>query len=157
VPVVRKISLPRESRARSTLPRVDYTDSFLVTTDHRRDLSAEQWARLMLESSPRFWRRALPRGWRLLGLDHVAVGTPDSVLGWPIALDTPDCLLLSANGRRGLSGELLVERRHDGLLFATMVQHHNRLAAITWALITPPHQLIIAHLLRTARQRQLAQ
>jgi hypothetical protein len=147
---VQKIPLPAESRARTTLPRLDYTDSFLIETGQAGERTAEQWAQLILDRAPSFWQRVLPRGWRMLGLAHVAVGTPDSVLGWPIVMNAPDCVLLSAVGRRGLSAELLVERRDDGVLFATLQDHHNRIAAIGWALITPLHQLIVMHLLKTA-------
>jgi hypothetical protein len=148
--LVHKIPLPPESRARTTLPRLDYTDSFLMETGLTQERTAEQWARLILENATAFWRRRLPGGWRILGLDHVAVGAPDSVLGWPIVMNTPDYILLSAVGHRGLSAELLIERRGDGVLFATLEQHHNRLATIWWAMVTPPHHLIVTHLLKTA-------
>lgn len=147
---VRQIPLPVEARNRSTLPRLDYTDSFLVATDRVQELTAEQWARRMLEAAPPWWQRSLPRGWRTLGLEHGPASSADFVLGWPIRQSTDDYLLLGASGHRGLSAELLFERRPDGLLFATLIQQHNLAAKLEWAAIGPPHRQVVSYLLRHA-------
>jgi hypothetical protein len=132
---VRQIPLPVDSRKRTTLPRLDYTDCFLIASDRVEELTAEQWARQMLEAAPAWWQHALPRGWHTLGLEHGPASSADFVLGWPIRQSTDDCLLLGASGHRGLSAELLLERRPDGLLFATFVHQHNwaQLACAVWA------------------------
>jgi hypothetical protein len=145
--VVRPIALPGRARSLTALPRLDYTDSFLVATERPRDLTAHEWARVILEEAPPFWRRRLPGGWHALGLDHVPVGAEHSVLGWPIVYDTPDCLVLGAAGHRGLSAELFLERRDDGLAFATLLLQHNWAARLEWAAIAVPHRLIVSYLL----------
>jgi hypothetical protein len=147
---VRQIALPMESRNRTTLPRLDYTDSFLVPTDRVQELTAEQWARRMLEAAPPWWKHALPRGWRTLGLEHGPASSADFVLGWPIRQKTDDYLLLGASGHRGLSAELLFERRPDGLLFATLIHQHNWAAKLEWAAIGAPHRQVVTYLLRHA-------
>jgi hypothetical protein len=149
---VRRVPLPLESRRRATLPRLDYTDSFLIATDRVHELTAEQWARGMLEAAPQWWQHALPRGWRILGLDHGPARSDDFVLGWPVKHCTDDVMLLSAAGHRGLSAELLVERRTDGLLFATFVHQHNWAAKLEWAAIAAPHRHVVTYLLKHASQ-----
>lgn len=149
---VQQVALPAESRSRATLPRLDYTDSFLIATKRVHELTAEQWARRMLEGAPPYWQHALPRGWRTLGLEHDPASSAESILGWPVAHRTDDCVLLSASGHRGISGELLFERRPDGLLFATFIHQHNWAARVEWSAIALPHRQIVAYLLKHASQ-----
>lgn len=148
---VQQVALPAECRNRSTLPRLDYTDAFLVATGDVAELTATQWARRMLDAAPPYWRRTLPWGWRVLGLEHGPADSPDCVLGWPIRQGSDDYLLLGAAGHRGLSAELLVERRPDGLLFATLLHQHNRLAGAEWAAIAALHRRVVTSLLKHAR------
>ena len=62
-------------------------------------------------------------------------------------------LLLGADGRLGLSGELLFERvGDDQLRFATFVRLDNTVARHTWAAIEPRHVETVQDLLtRIAR------
>jgi hypothetical protein len=147
---VRQIPLPPECRSRSTLPRLDYTDTFLISTDRVKSRTATQWARLMFEAAPPYWRHALPWGWRTLGLEHGPADSADFVLGWPIRQCTDDHLLLGATGHRGLSAELLIERRPDGVLFATFVHQHKWPAKLEWAAIGAPHRRVVTNLLKHA-------
>ena len=149
---VRKVATPSDVRARSTLSRVDYEDTFLVRTGPS-DRTAEDWARTMLEGAPTARRHMLTAGWTALGLRLASTRSTASVLGWTVRQRTPDVALLGADGRLGLSGELLFERVGDDLLrFATFVRLDNAVARHTWAAVEPRHVEIVQDLLtRIAR------
>ncbi len=60
-PGARQIAVPEGLRGRSTLPRVDYADAFVVNADAYPDRTAQDWARAVLEGrrrppEPRCWR-----------------------------------------------------------------------------------------------------
>ncbi len=146
---VRQIDLPADSRALSTLARVDYTDAFTVDpgAGPARDRTPEQWARAVIEGAPASMRRQLRLGWQGLGLRLGPARSAQRVLGWEIRRSTPDFVLLGAGSRIGMPGELLFRRDRDGLLFATFVQQRNPLARLLWARVTPAHQRIVRSLL----------
>jgi Protein of unknown function (DUF2867) len=149
---VRPASLPHELRGRTTLPQIDYTDAFVAETK-RSGFTAEQWARQMLDAASPYWRRTLPLGWRILGLDHGPADAAGHILGWPIVGRTDDWILLGAHGRRGLSAQLLFAWQADGMLFATFVHQHNRAASLEWSAIAPMHRRIVTQLLKDACAR----
>jgi hypothetical protein len=134
---VRQVTLPPAARVLSTLSGVDYEDAFLAETGPAQDRTGEQWARAILEDAPKSTRNALSRGWSALGLRLGSTQSDRLLLGWVIRRSTPDFALLGANGRLGLSGELLFERQQQTLLFATFVQLENRIARALWARIVP--------------------
>ncbi len=152
---VRQIILPADSRALSTLARVDYTDAFAADPGlgPARDRTPEQWARAMIEGAPASMRRQLRRSWQLLGLRLGPARSAQRVLGWEIRRSTPDFVLLGAGSRIGMPAELLFRRDRDGLLFATFVQQRNPLARLLWARVTPVHQRIVHSLLTRAATR----
>jgi Protein of unknown function (DUF2867) len=156
---VRQVTLPPAARALSTLSRVDYEDAFLVETGPAPDRTGEQWARAILEDAPMSTRNALSRGWSALGLRLSSTQSDRFVLGWEVRRSTPDVALLGANGRLGLSGELLFERQQRTLLFATFVQLENRIARALWAGIAPRHRQVVRDLLEQANcpERRLRQ
>ena len=73
-----------------------------------------------------------------------------SVLGWPIRASDPDFVLLGAESRVGMPGELLLRREDDGLLFATFVRHDNPLVRALWARVVPGHVRTVRTLLERA-------
>lgn len=154
---VRQIDLPPASEAHCTLSRVDYTDAFMVDTSGGRSVSAEQWARMILEDAPLRFQRTAPWAWRALGLERGPLSSATSILSWPIKSRSDDVVLLSARGRLGMSAELLVEHRPDGLLFSTMIELRNRAVRLEWAAITATHQRIVQDLLLRARRTTLGQ
>jgi Protein of unknown function (DUF2867) len=147
---VRQVTLPPCTRALSTFARVDYQDAFVVATGPEQDRTAEQWARVLLEDAPASTRSSLSRGWSRLGL-RLGSAPPDrSVLGWEIRRSTPDVALLGAEGRFGLSGELLFERRPRTLLCATFVHLENPVARGLWTAIESRHRQVVRDLLEQA-------
>ena len=147
---VRQTVLPAGTRELSTLARIDYQDAFLVGTGPARDLTAEQWAREVLEGAPASTRRALTRGWSGLGLRLGPAQSDRHVLGWEIRRNDPDAVLLGARGRLGLCGELIFQRSACSLLYATVVQLENRVARGLWAAIESRHRRVVQGLLEQA-------
>lgn len=147
---VRQTVLPAGTRELATLAHIDYEDAFLVGTGLAQDLTAEQWAREILEAAPLSTRQALTRGWSMLGLRLAPAQSGQHVLGWEIRHSDPDAVLLGARGRLGLSGELIFQRSPRTLLYATVVQLENRIARGLWAAIESRHQRVVQDLLARA-------
>jgi hypothetical protein len=149
---VRQIDPPPDVRALSTLPVIDYADSFTVTGG-AGECTPEQWARAVLAGAPSRVRFKLVAGWAFLGL-RLGIRPPAMrILGWRIRRSTPDVLLLGAGSRLGLPAELLFRREPDGVLFATFVRQRSRLARALWPRVIPAHQRIVASLLTHGARR----
>jgi hypothetical protein len=138
------------ARSKSTLPRIDYEDAFLLETGPTVERTGEQWARAVIEGAPSTTRNGLSTGWLLLGLELGPTRSERHVLGWEVRRSTPQFVLLGAAGRFGLSGELLFEPRRDGLFFATFVRLANPAARAVWAGVAPRHRRVVRHLLERA-------
>lgn len=147
---VRQITTPPAVRALSTLPRIDYSDAFIVETDPRQDRTAADWARTMLEDAPIARRGSLVAGWTGLGLKLGPPWSDQHVLGWTVRRNTPDVLLLGAGSRVGMPAELLFERRAGALLFATFIEQQNRVVRTMWAGVEPTHVVVVRQLLERA-------
>ena len=107
---VRQVDLPPSARELSTLPRIDYSDAFLFDAVSTRDVSAEDLMREVLEGAPVAVRTQLLSGWSAIGL-KVRIGSERSVLGWEIRRAAPDHVLLGADSRIGMPGELISRRK----------------------------------------------
>jgi hypothetical protein len=147
---VRQIKPPPAARARSTLPRVDYADAFLVDAGRHGDRTGEEWAHAVFETAPATLRSRLPWAWWALGLRIGSTRSDRLLFGWEVRERTPDSVLLGARSRIGMPAELLFERREGTLLFATLVQHTNPAVRALWALVTPTHQHTVRSLLEHA-------
>jgi hypothetical protein len=150
---VSQIDPPADIRALSTLPAIDYADSFIVTGGPAGEYSPEQWAHAALSQAPRPVRIKLVIGWTLLGLRLGTGPAGERILGWRIRQRTPDHLLLGAGSYVGLPAELLFCRQPDGLLFATFVGERSRLARALWPRVIPSHQRIVTSLLAHGARR----
>jgi hypothetical protein len=144
---VRQVAVPPDARALSTLSHIDYEDAFLVETGPAQHRTAEQWARATLEGAPVAVRTKLLAGWSVIGL-RVHDGRADlSVLGWEIRHSGPEAVVLGADSRIGMPGELLFKCERDALLFATFVQHDHIVARALWAGVQPRHVRVVRSLL----------
>src|SRR5690348_4522600 len=65
---VRQIDVPATARALSTLPRIDYSDAFLVSHGSPPAETAEDVMREILEGAPLAVRTQLVSGWSAIGL-----------------------------------------------------------------------------------------
>jgi hypothetical protein len=145
---VRQIATSPDVRAHSTLARIDYEDTFLVSVRRAQDRTAEEWARAILGDAPIGVRGALVTGWLSLGLRLGPVRSDRFVVGWAVRQSTPDRVLLGAGSRIGMPAELLLERRDPGtLLFATFIAHENAGARALWAPVAAGHQVVVRQIL----------
>ena len=152
-PRVREIGLPRRARALSTLPRLDYTDGCRMHTEQARELTAEEWARALLEQAPAGTRRDLRRGWRALGVRLGPADDPSLVLGWEVRQSAEDHVVLGVRSWLGIEAEVLCLREPDTLVVGTLVQLDNPLARVVWACIEGHHRKVVRHLVRRAGER----
>jgi hypothetical protein len=146
----RQIEVPPAAQSSSTLPRIDYAYSFLVVTRQRRQRTAWQWARRVLEDAPPDTRHAMQLGWAALGLQLGPERSERHLLGWEVRRDRPDEVLLGAISSLGLEGELLFQRLPNALLYATLVQLNSSGAHALWARTEPAHREIVLQLLTRA-------
>jgi len=150
--VVRQVELPSSARALSTLPSIDYCDAFLFDLGSAHDESAEDLMREVLEGAPLAVRTQLLSGWSTIGL-KVRGGAQRSLLGWEIRRATPDHVLLGADSRIGMPGELLLRKDDGALLFATLVSQCNLMARAVWAVTEPVHVRVVRDILTQASRR----
>ena len=146
--IVEEIPLPPEARSVSTLSRLDYTDSFEAKTSTAQELTAEEWARRVLEGAPPWFRIGAPGTWFALGLKHGLPWSRGNVLGWPVRRNEPDLILLGADSRTGAAAELFLKRGPDSLFFATLLQLDNPVMARVWSAMEAYHRGVVAKLLR---------
>ncbi|GAA0492120.1 hypothetical protein Ade02nite_21690 [Paractinoplanes deccanensis] len=95
-----------EAVALAGLAPVHYREGFALDTDAR--LSAEEWARLILEGAPRLARAKMLLAWTLLGVDLAPLRSPNQVLGWRIQHNTPDTIVLSTRATAGVTARLIL-------------------------------------------------
>jgi Protein of unknown function (DUF2867) len=148
---VNQVSMPRDARVLSTLPRIDYEDAFAVSTDFQR--TSQQWVRAVVQDAPPRVRRRLWLGWTALGLKLGPPWSANRVLGWNVKHSDEEFVLLAADSWLGFRGQLLFQTQPHGLLFATFVQQTNPAARALWAAITPRHLRVVRSLLTHAASR----
>jgi hypothetical protein len=146
------MDLPSSARALSALARVDYCDAFLFDVGSTHDESAEELIREILEGAPLAVRTQLLSGWSAIGL-KVGNTSERSVLGWEVRRTVPDHVLLGAESRIGMPGELLLKKEGDALLFATFVAQRNLIARAVWAVTEPVHVRVVRDILDQASRR----
>jgi hypothetical protein len=148
-----QVAVPAGVRALSTLLHIDYEDAFLVDVATAQERTPEQWAREVLENAPTSVRRTLQSGWTAIGLKLGGAAADRSVLGWGIRRSTPEYVLLGAESRIGMAGELLFKRQRRTLLIATFVQQDNDVARAVWAGVEPVHVPFVRNLLEQTSLR----
>jgi hypothetical protein len=134
------------------LARVDYADAFLVDVGSTRDEDAEYWAREIMEGAGLTTRSQLLSGWSAIGL-KVGKSSERSVLGWAVRRCAPDYVLVGADSRIGMPGELLFKKERGAVLFATFVQQNNLVARAVWAVTEPVHVRIVRDIMDHASRR----
>ena len=147
--LVDQVAVPSDARALSTLPRIDYADAFVMDTGRTHHRTAEQWAKLILLGAPITVRSRLLAGWSMIGLKLGGGG----LLGWQVRASTPEFLLLGADSRIGMPGELLFKPMPPALLFCTFVQQDNPVARAVWAATEPVHVRVVRDILEQAGRR----
>ena len=106
-----------------------------------------------MEDAPASVRMRLLSAWSAIGLKVGLAGSDRSVVGWEIRASEPDFVLLGAESRIGMPGELLLRRDEHQLLFATFVRQDNWIARALWASVEPAHVRTVRSLLEQASRR----
>jgi len=150
---VRQIAVPIAARTLCTLGRIDYADAFVLETSPGADRTPEEWARAILEGTPAALRTKLLLGWSAIGLKVAYGHSARSVLGWEVRASGPEFVLLGADSRIGMPGELLFMPGRDVLVFATFVQQDNFIARAVWAATESTHVPVVRDLLEQAGRR----
>jgi hypothetical protein len=150
---VREIELPPDARALTVLPRVDYTDCFVLETARVEGRTGEEWAREMLEKAPASTRTSLRRGWSALGVRLGPTADDRLVLGWPVRRSSPNFALLAVKSLFGMEAEVLVKRERQGVLVATLMKLNNPAVRVFWAGFSFQHRRVVRHLLVQAGRR----
>ncbi|MDG5485131.1 hypothetical protein [Mycolicibacterium gadium] len=153
---VRQIAPDAVVRSLSKLDRIDYADAFVVDVGAPRSRRAEEWMRVVLEDAPASVRLRLLSAWSAIGLKISLPGSDRSVLGWQIRTSDGDVVLLGADSRVGMPGELLLQRQESGLLFATFVRQDNAIAQALWSSIESAHVRTVRSILEMASRRAAA-
>jgi hypothetical protein len=153
---VREITLPRTAQALSTLRHIDYTDGCRMNTAYAEEITAEEWARALLEQAPEATRRGLRRGWHALGVRLGSADDPRLVLGWEVRESSEDHVVLGVRSWIGTDAEVLCVRESDAVVVGTLVQLRNPVARAVWACIESHHRRVVRHLLRSAGERVAA-
>jgi hypothetical protein len=154
---VRQIAPDPDNQSPSTLGRIDYEDAFIVDVGPPHARRAEQWMRAILEEASVRARTRLLLGWSAIGLKVSLTATGSSVLGWEIRAGNDDFVLLGAESRIGMPGELLLRRDEQTLLFASFVRFDNQAARALWALVQPGHVRTVRSLLAQTVRRAVDQ
>ncbi len=151
----RQIPVPKRAKAISRLSRIDYADAFEVDVNPGdRSLTGEQWARRMLEGTPRETQVTLRAGWTMIGLKLGPAGSPEHVLGWEIGDSGPDHVLLVADSRTGMPAELLFKPEGGRFLFCTFIRQANPLMKVIWWPVERNHVMVVPRLLDRAAGAQ---
>jgi hypothetical protein len=148
--LARRVAVTEEIRAVETLAEPDYAAGWEVTLPPGDARTAEQWARATFEGAPPLLRTFVVAGWITgLGLRLAARSSPDHVLGWRIATNATDRIIL-AEPFRGGTAHNVVQIDGARVLFATFVRYETRWGRPLWSTVAPLHQRIIPYLLGRA-------
>jgi len=136
--------------------RYDYADAFEIRAAAPSPLSAEGFARLALEASPRPIRWGLYTLLRhVIRLRLAPRSSADHVLGWPVTVSEHDVVQLEAES--ALIRGIIVGRRVDETLarVTTFVVYKRPLAArAMWTVASPLHRLVARRLMERAAAQQ---
>lgn len=132
----------------SSVPRVDYTDRFAVSTN--ADATPERWARAMFGDVPSAGELLI---WRvILGLRLSRERSPDTVAGWRIGGRSPQWIRLEA-ASWFLTANLVVETAEGQVSLATFVHYARGVGRVVWPPLSAVHRWLVPRVLRDARAR----
>ncbi len=132
--------------------RYDYADAFEVEVAEPNPRSAEEFARLAIESAPRAVRLTIETAWRrLLKFQPDTRPSPDRILGAKIVTSEHDVVKLEASGPM-IRGVIIGRRvSPTRVVLTTYVFYRRPVAArLVWAVAAPLHRTIALYLLKHA-------
>jgi Protein of unknown function (DUF2867) len=152
------MSAPRSPRAQRVavdeeidpLERSDYATAFSVPRRAADERSAEQWARAALEGAPAALRAFVVVGWRYgLGFRLGPRASGDHVLGWRIASNMPDTIVLALQSPL-VTARKVVRVETARVVMTTFVRYERPAGRALWCAVTPVHHRTEPYLLRRA-------
>jgi hypothetical protein len=134
--------------ALSSLPRVDYADSFTVATD--AVASPERWARAMFGDVPSAGELLIWRGF--LGLRLSRGRSPATVAGWWIG-DRGDEWIRLETESWFLAANMVVRSGGGQLSLDTFVHYKKRIAYAVWRPLSVVHRFLAPRVVRDTAAR----
>lgn len=148
----KRIAVSEEIHGRTSLPRADYEDTFVIEAPGARSDSAERWIRSVFEDAPWPVRQFTRLGWLGFGAKLGPKGSTGHVAGWLIEDNAPDRIRLQVDWAVGLRAQLVLDTEPSSVTLSTFVGHRRRAARIAWPPLVPVHRLTLRYLLlRAAR------
>ena len=127
----------------------DYWDCFATTATGG---SAQQWARLSLRGAQAGGGIFSLLVWQgVLGFNLDAFNAPGTVAGWRITDETPQRLVLDADGWL-MRGRMVFEIVDQDVNWTTMLHYHRTLARRIWELAGHVHRAMVPRCLRDVRR-----
>ncbi|SNY31454.1 hypothetical protein [Paractinoplanes atraurantiacus] len=147
---VGEVEVSAEAVALAGLEPVHYREGFGFTTRER--LSAEAWARRILEGSSWSQRAKMLAAWRLLGVGLAPLKAPGQVLGWRIQRSDPEVVVLAVRAAAGCSVRLVLRAEPGRVTHAMLVRYDTVLGRLVWTRFAPAHRRFYVDLLDRARR-----
>ncbi|MEU8814562.1 hypothetical protein [Actinoplanes sp. NPDC048796] len=132
------------------LEPVDYREGFGFPTGE--SLSAEAWARRILEGASRGDRAKMLAAWRFLGVGLAPLKAPGQVLGWRIRRSDPEAIVLAVRATAGVSARLVLRAEPGRVTHAMLVRYDSGLGRRVWTRFAPAHRRFYVRLLDRARR-----
>lgn len=136
---------PAEMRAHSSIPSVDYVDTYTVRTGVRAN--AETWARTMFGDCASRPERFIWQG--LLGLQVAREPSPDLVAGWRVSGRSQDWICLET-GSVNFTFNLLVAVVDQEVSLLTISGYRRRRGELVWTVLSAVHRFLAPGVLRGA-------
>lgn len=130
--------VPEAIRSLCTLSSPDYIDLFTITTPWATDMTAEHWARAVLERAP-LSRRNVRALWRVMGLRLGPRHSPDHVQGWRI-VERGDGWLRAETASWYMTGQVICLVEDGRVSVSLSLRYHWPVARLVWAFVAGPHQ-----------------
>ncbi|MAT07234.1 MAG: hypothetical protein CL424_19550 [Acidimicrobiaceae bacterium] len=131
--------------ALTTVPAVDYADTFTLFTDVQA--TPEEWARAMFGDVPTLTERLIWRG--LLGLRLAPQPSPANVAGWQVRARKLGSITLEAESSI-VVGNLVVLTAGGQVSLGTFLHYRRRLGTCIWSPLSVVHRRLAPGLLRDA-------
>jgi hypothetical protein len=148
-PAVRKTAVPATPLLAGALPRVDWSDAYVVRCTGAAPADPQVWADAVFRDPP-VWVRALLAAREALvglaGIDRAGTSAFDTVAR------TGDEVLLGID-QRHLDFRASVRREHGRVVVSTVVQIHNRRGRLYSAVVRRVHPVVVRAMLRRAARR----
>lgn len=145
----RRVEPRAASQPGDDLAPPDYVDSFEIAVTASPH-PAERWARAIFEGAPPVVRWTVLIGWNVLGFRLEPKPSGSHVLGWRIAEETSERIVLSVESSVLGRAQLVTNVEDVRVELGTAVWFSWRGASALWSVVGPIHRRILPYLLTHA-------